>query len=193
MPSRLLRRGLNERIIAPMRHALQVALALVTLALAAACSSTQPGWTYAPASPSGAPAASGGASSAPGSGAPSGAPASGATGSPAASGAASGAPASGPAASGGGAVIALSAQGTQFEQPTIQAPADRPFKIEFSNKDAGQPHNVQIKDNSGALKFDGEIITGVANKTYDVPALPAGAYKFDCVVHANMVGTLTVQ
>ena len=39
--------------------------------------------------------------------------------------------------------------------------------------------------------FTGPIFPGVATKTYDVPALAAGAYTFVCTVHANMTGTIT--
>ena len=35
--------------------------------------------------------------------------------------------------------------------------------------------------------------SGVATKTYDVPALKPGSYAFVCTVHSNMTGTLTVQ
>ncbi len=41
--------------------------------------------------------------------------------------------------------------------------------------------------------FKGDIFPGVAHKTYDVPALAAGAYTFHCIVHPNMIGNLTVQ
>ena len=69
--------------------------------------------------------------------------------------------------------------------------ADQPFKIDFKNQDQGTPHNVEIKDSTGASKFRGEIITGPAEATYDVPALTAGSYTFVCSVHPNMTGTLT--
>ena len=41
--------------------------------------------------------------------------------------------------------------------------------------------------------MQGEIITGVAEATYEVPALPAGTYPFICSVHPNMTGTITAQ
>ncbi len=70
-----------------------------------------------------------------------------------------------------------------------------PFNIDFKNKDAGTPHNVAIHQGSptGPEVFKGEIFPGVAEKVYDVPALPAGTYAFVCTVHPNMTGTLTVQ
>ncbi len=113
---------------------------------------------------------------------------------------ASPAPSGGPAASGepgasqapAGEVVKVSALNVAFEQDEVSAPADAPFQIEFDNKDAGIPHNVEIKDANGQSVFKGEIFSGVAVKTYDVPALAAGAYQFICTVHPNMIGTLKV-
>lgn len=113
---------------------------------------------------------------------------------------ASPAPSGGPAASGepgasqapAGEVVKISAVNIAFEQDEVSAPADAPFQIEFDNKDAGIPHNVEIKDANGQSVFKGEIFNGVAVKTYDVPALAAGAYQFVCTVHPNMIGTLKV-
>ena len=65
--------------------------------------------------------------------------------------------------------------------------------IAFDNQDPNIPHNVEIKDGGGATVFNGEIFPGVAQRTYDVPALPAGAYTFLCTVHPNMTGTLTAD
>jgi mono/diheme cytochrome c family protein/plastocyanin len=90
-----------------------------------------------------------------------------------------------------GTTIDISAAGVKFEQAAVSAPADAAFKIAFDNKDAGQLHNVEIKDSSGTSKFRGDIITGPATTTYDVPALAAGSYTFVCTVHPTMTGTLT--
>ena len=89
----------------------------------------------------------------------------------------------------------MTAKNVAFEQTTLTAPANKPFKIDFDNEDAGTPHNVAIHEGSASGKevFKGEIFPGVAKKTYDVPALAAGSYAFVCSVHPNMTGTLTVQ
>jgi hypothetical protein len=70
-------------------------------------------------------------------------------------------------------------------------PAGRPFELVFNNNDASVPHNVQIdaSDKSSTV-FDGEVITGVASATYNVPALQPGNYYFLCKVHPTMNGTV---
>ena len=173
------------------RHA--AALAGILASVLVACSSgAQPGWTFAPTPPP-TPAPSGAASAAP-SAAASGAPASPAP----ASAAPGGSPAASAAASGGGSattVLALTASGIAFDKTDLTAPAGTAFQIAFTNNDAGIPHNVVIHKDSptGAIVWQGAIITGPATQTYDVPALPAGTYGFSCIVHPNMTGTLTVK
>ena len=142
-----------------------VALVAVIGASAAGCVNSTPGWTYTPA-PSVAPAPSVESS---------------------------GSASSAPSAEAG--TVSISASGIAFEQPNVTAPAGKAFQITFDNKDAGTPHNVAIhKDTaSGAEVFKGDIVTGPATKTYEVPALDAGIYAFVCSVHSNMTGILTAQ
>lgn len=101
----------------------------------------------------------------------------------------------GPAASlpAGATTVKLTAQNTAFTETQLTAPADKVFGIEFDNQDASVPHNVEIKDSTGASVFKGEIFPGVATRTYSVPAIKAGSYPFLCSVHPNMTGTLTVK
>ena len=131
--------------------------------LFAACTTANPGWTYQPA-PSLTPAPSVEASAE-------------------------------PSASAGSGAIAISAVGIAFEQAEVNVPADEPFQIEFANNDPGTPHNVAIHRDTatGEAVFEGEIFNGVETRTYDVPALEAGAYAFVCTVHPNMVGTMTAE
>ena len=170
-----------------------LALALTAVALgAAACStSSAPGWTYAPPTPSPSAGASASAGASDGaSAAPSGSASAAPSGSAAPS--APAAPSGSAAPSGGaGTTVQISAMNIAFEQPSVTAPADTAFTIAFENKEA-QPHNVAIKDASGTQVFMGDIVTGPATKDYQVGPLAAGAYTFMCSVHPNMTGTLTV-
>lgn len=166
-----------------------LAIALVAFALgAAACSSaSSPGWTYAP--PTEAPSASAEASASAGASvAPSG-EASASASAPASSAPSesAGASASAPAA---GETVQISAMNIAFEQTDVTAPAGTPFTIDFDNKEA-VPHDIEIKDGSGASVFKGDIVTGPTTVQYQVPALAAGAYTFHCTIHPNMVGNLT--
>jgi cytochrome c oxidase subunit II len=94
-----------------------------------------------------------------------------------------------------GDTVTVTAQNIQFIETSLSTKADVPFHIDFKNQDAGTPHNVTIHKDSptGAEVFRGEVFPGVAEKTYDVPALPAGTYAYVCIVHPTMTGTLTVQ
>lgn len=153
-----------------------LALAIIAVALlVAACAGSAPGWTFAPptiAPPSQA-APSGEASAVPSEAAP--------------SAGASAAPSDG---AGGGATVDISALNVEFEQTEVSAPAGAPFVIHFNNKDQGIPHDIEIKDGSGAVVFKGDLVTGVAEVDYQVPALAAGSYPFICTVHPNMTGTI---
>jgi plastocyanin len=89
-----------------------------------------------------------------------------------------------------GDTLQIAAQNIAFSTDELQAPAGSAFIIEFENRDAGIPHNVEIKDSSGGVLYQGEIFNGVAARTYQVPAIGAGTYEFICTVHPNMQGTL---
>ena len=148
-----------------MRPARLLSAALLSVVLVAACTSADAGWTYAPA-PSKAPA-------------------------PSSSGSAS----AEPSGSGNPNLVVISAVGIKYEQDTLTAPAGKAFQIQFQNKDAGVPHNVSLHTggSTGPEIFKGTIFNGVETRTYDVPALDAGAYAFVCSVHPTMIGTLNVE
>jgi plastocyanin len=160
-----------------MRLARSLALLVALTAVLAACAAAStPGWTFSPTpTPTVAPSSEPGATPAP-SGAPTTAPSDG--------------------GSGGATVqLTLTASGIAFDTDTLEVPADTPFQIVFTNNDAGIPHNVAIHEGSptGPAVWTGEIFNGVETRTYDVPALPAGAYGFVCTVHPNMTGILTAR
>jgi plastocyanin len=83
------------------------------------------------------------------------------------------------------------AEGVKFTTTNVSAPAGKPFTILFDNRDASTPHDVDILGADGSKVFDGQPITGPKQTTYNVPALPAGTYKFECSIHPSlMTGTL---
>jgi cytochrome c oxidase subunit 2 len=99
-----------------------------------------------------------------------------------------------PAPSGPPAVtLNVVAKTIAFDKTTLEAPADKPFAIDFDNQDAGIQHDIAIQDGSGALKFNGADLTGPKKELYKVPPLAAGTYKFICTFHTNMTGELTVK
>jgi plastocyanin len=102
-------------------------------------------------------------------------------------------PSSASSASGAAGGLSITAENIKFNVTTLTAPADKPFTITFDNKDAGTPHDFDIADGSGTKVFDGKEFAGPAVKTYDVPALKAGTYKFFCSIHPSLMnGQLTV-
>jgi len=160
---------------------LSVVLAVILLT---ACTAAKPGWTYAPApSPTPIPSiAPSGSAPAPSGSAPAPSGSASASASPTAS-----------ASSGNGDVVEVEAEGIAFTTPEVTAPADTPFQILFKNQDAGLPHNIEIKDAAGASLFKGAVFNGVAEQTYDAPALAAGDYPFLCNVHPTMTGTIHAE
>jgi plastocyanin len=114
-------------------------------------------------------------------------------GAPASAGPSSGAASVPPASAGPAADVTIKASSSQFTTPQVTGPAGKPFSLAFDNEDAGTLHNVHIKKPDGSDAFKGEFVTGVATKIYQVPALPAGSYPFQCDVHPSMTGTLTVH
>jgi plastocyanin len=94
----------------------------------------------------------------------------------------------------GAADVTIVADETTFTTTDVSAPAGKPFTILFQNKDPSTFHDIDIMAPDGGSKiiFDGALVYGPKDKTYDVPALSAGTYKFVCSVHpGQMTGTLT--
>lgn len=153
------------RLARPSLTAITVLLAC--LVVAGCASSATAGWTFAPP-PSATPV-------------------------PAASAGASGSPTTSAAPSGPTADVSLSALNIAFDKASVNAPAGKAFTLLFDNQDASVPHDVWIKDSGGTHVFEGAIVTGPGQLTYNVPSLAAGTYTFFCSIHANMTGTMVVQ
>jgi plastocyanin len=90
-------------------------------------------------------------------------------------------------------VVEITARGIAFDTPCVDVPAGEPFTIAFDNEDSA-PHNVAIYPNEDDLQdpiLQETPFTGPDSVTYDVPALDAGEYYFQCDVHPQMNGTVT--
>ena len=96
---------------------------------------------------------------------------------------------------GGSGGIAVTAQGVQFDTSEIDLQAETATTITFQNNDAGIQHNIAIysDDTLANELFKGDLVTGVASATYDVPGLAAGTYFFHCDVHPTMSGSVVVK
>jgi plastocyanin len=93
-------------------------------------------------------------------------------------------------------VIAISAKDLKFDVSCMQASAGKAFTVRLINNDT-QPHEVAIYRDAGfsdaIVKPDPFSGPGVT-KDEQVPALAAGTYYFNCIIHpADMKGTLIVQ
>ncbi|TMB54617.1 MAG: hypothetical protein E6J47_07865 [Chloroflexi bacterium] len=93
-------------------------------------------------------------------------------------------------------VIAISAKNLRFSTSCMVAPAGTAFTVRLTNNDS-EPHDVAVFRDAGYSDaiVKGDLFNG-PNVTKDiaVPALPAGTYYFQCILHpADMKGTLTVQ
>ena len=96
-----------------------------------------------------------------------------------------------PSAPAGGAVI--TAANTAFDRTTLDVPAGQPFKLLFESRE-GAPHNVRIYgENVDQALFVGEVFGGPGSRTYEVPAIPSGTYRFRCDVHPDMAGSVVAR
>jgi plastocyanin len=101
-----------------------------------------------------------------------------------------------------GTALKVSAQNSMFNVSCLAAPAGRAFTINFSNQEpqGGPPHNVSIYtadpavDNNAKSLYQGTLIDAGQSTVYSVPAIPAGTYYFNCVIHpTQMHGTFVVK
>jgi plastocyanin len=95
-----------------------------------------------------------------------------------------------------GSALNLAAPGLKFDTDCLATLPNEPFTVTFDNQDSGTTHNflISVAFNPGSdVLFQGDPITGVNTVTYDVPALAAGTYSFECSIHPSfMHGTFIV-
>jgi plastocyanin len=96
-------------------------------------------------------------------------------------------------AGGGGGGITVVAANIAFDVTEIVVPAGEDVPIQFDNQDSVE-HNISVypDQESGIGQtdgiFTGDIIQGGESIEYNVPAVDAGTYYFQCDVHPNMNG-----
>ena len=101
------------------------------------------------------------------------------------------APSDGPAASVPPGAVTIVAKDLAFSPTEVTVPADEPVTIVMDNQEDA-PHNMYVKDSTGAEVFKGEIVSKQPI-TYSIDPLTAGMYPFICEVHPNMTGTITAE
>ena len=89
------------------------------------------------------------------------------------------------------AAVVIVARDLAFEPTAVTVEAGEPFAIVMDNQEDA-PHNIAIRDGSGAEVFKGEIVSK-QQITYQIEALTPGTYPFICEVHPNMTGTITAN
>jgi plastocyanin len=92
------------------------------------------------------------------------------------------------------APVELGAANLEFTETELTFPADEPVTLAFENTDAA-PHNfaVYADDTLNEEFFVGQNVEPGASTEYEVPALEAGAYYFQCDLHPTMNGRVTVE
>lgn len=89
-----------------------------------------------------------------------------------------------------GGEIEVEAEDISFDADCVAAPAGVRFEIKFKNRDFGIQHNFAIyTEDGGDALFQGRVITGTSDATYQVDAIDAGQYYFQCDIHPSMNGT----
>jgi plastocyanin len=93
-------------------------------------------------------------------------------------------------------VISISANNLKFSAKCMVAPAGVAFVVRFTNNESAQHDMAIYRDRAMTTKYlEGDSFTGPSvTKDYQVPALPAGEYYFDCTIHpTDMNGALYVR
>ncbi len=95
-----------------------------------------------------------------------------------------------------GSALSLVAHNISWNKFCLAAPANKPFTVNVTNQDDGIQHNFSIYDSFFEKKtyFQAPKLTGPASATFNVGALPAGHYYFQCDVHGPaMSGAFVVK
>jgi plastocyanin len=89
----------------------------------------------------------------------------------------------------GAPVLDVVARSSKFDVTELHVGAGRPFGVLLRNEDR-EPHNLEVRDETGQRVFVGELFSGPDEQLVAVPALESGSYRFLCSAHPYMKGSL---
>ena len=92
-------------------------------------------------------------------------------------------------------VVQLVAVKTRWDPTSLAAPAGKVWHIKIDNQDAApMKHNFTIASGPTFPERIFQVPDVAGDRTFDIPALPAGSYFFICTIHPEtMTGTLTIK
>ena len=96
-------------------------------------------------------------------------------------------------ASGSGATYTITARDFSFSPPTLAVKAGVPLSLVLDNQDGSVPHGILVTPPGPGEGpwFEGEVVYGVTQKVYSIPALGPGVYLFSCPLHGDEVVVVT--
>lgn len=92
--------------------------------------------------------------------------------------------------------VHVTAKDVAFVENELVVPAEERVRIDFTNSDPGEYHNVAIYESSepdAKPIFNGVGFTGIDERTYELKTPQAGTYVFVCDFHVNMKGQFVVE
>jgi plastocyanin len=92
-------------------------------------------------------------------------------------------------------VLTVTADSLAFDTGCLALPAGEAVTIRLVNAEDVEPHQVAIYTDSSRTTqlFSGDIVDGGESIDYQIEALEAGTYYFDCTIHPAMNGSVVVQ
>ena len=92
--------------------------------------------------------------------------------------------------------LELRTKNSEFDLTHLEGPRHcEPFTITLTNDDRVWEHSVDIElmDEDDTVIFTGALVVAPSSRIYEIPALPAGEYRFVCGPHRTaMRGTIVV-
>ena len=92
-------------------------------------------------------------------------------------------------------MLTVTAEGLAFDTDCLALPSGEAVTIRLVNAEDAEPHNLAIyADSSRSTQvFSGDIVDGGESIDYQIEALEAGTYYFDCTIHPAMNGSVVVR